>query len=88
VLPLDRSGINFQQEAPRPAARPQLAPRAQQSHRAHQGRGRSQGGQGRSGSSRRVWSGRSSGPGFGPVLAREEICAPEQDPKPGPMPAP
>ena len=54
VLPLDRSGINFQQEAPRPAARPQLAPRAQQSHRAHsQGRGRSQGGQGR-GSSRRV----------------------------------
>ena len=54
VLPLDRSGINFQQEAPRPAARPQLAPRAQQSHRAHQGRGRSQGGQGRSGSSRRV----------------------------------
>ena len=54
VLPLDRSGINFQQEAPRPAARPQLAPRVQQSHRAHQGRGRSQGGQGRSGSSRRV----------------------------------
>ena len=54
VLPLDRSGINFQQEAPRPAARPQLAPRVQQSHRAHnQGRGRSQGGQGR-GSSRRV----------------------------------
>jgi ATP-dependent RNA helicase RhlE len=54
VLPLDRSGINFQQEAPRPAARPQLAPRVQQSHRAQQGRGRSQGGQGRSGSSRRV----------------------------------
>jgi ATP-dependent RNA helicase RhlE len=54
VLPLDRSGINFQQEAPRPAARPQLAPRVQQSHRAHQGRGRSQGGQGRSGGSRRV----------------------------------
>jgi hypothetical protein len=54
VLPLDRSGINFQQEAPRPASRPQPAPRAQQSHRAHQGRGRSQGGQGRSGSSRRV----------------------------------
>ena len=54
VLPLDRSGINFQQETPRPAARPQLAPRVQQSHRAHQGRGRSQGGQGRSGSSRRV----------------------------------
>ena len=54
VLPLDRSGINFQQEAPRPAARPQLAPRAQQSRHAHgQGRGRSQGGQGR-GSSRRV----------------------------------
>jgi len=54
VLPLDRSGINFQQEAPRPASRPPLAPRAQQSHRAHQGRGRAQGGQGRSGSSRRV----------------------------------
>jgi ATP-dependent RNA helicase RhlE len=55
VLPLDRSGINFQQEAPRPAARPQLAPRVQQSHRAHNpGRGRAQGGQGRSGSSRRV----------------------------------
>jgi len=54
VLPLDRSGINFQQETPRPAARPQLAPRVQQSHRAHHGRGRSQGGQGRSGSSRRV----------------------------------
>ena len=34
VLPLDRSGINFQQEAPRPAARPQLAPRVQQSHHA------------------------------------------------------
>ena len=48
VLPLDRSGINFQQEAPRPAARPPLAPRVQQSHRAHdQGRGRAQGGQGR-----------------------------------------
>jgi ATP-dependent RNA helicase RhlE len=54
VLPLDRSGINFQQEAPRPASRPQLAPRVQQSHRAHQGRGRSQGGQGRSGGGRRV----------------------------------
>ena len=55
VLPLDRSGINFQQEAPRPAARPPLAPRVQQSHRAHnQGRGRAQGGQGRSGGGRRV----------------------------------
>jgi ATP-dependent RNA helicase RhlE len=55
VLPLDRSGINFQQEAPRPAARPPLAPRVQQSHRAHnQGRGRSQGGQGRSGGGRRA----------------------------------
>ena len=55
VLPLDRSGINFQQEAPRPAARPQLAPRVQQSRHAHgQGRGRSQGGQGRSGGGRRV----------------------------------
>jgi len=54
VLPLDRSGINFQQEAPRPAARPQLAPRVQQSHRAHQGRGRVQGGQGRSGGGRRA----------------------------------
>jgi ATP-dependent RNA helicase RhlE len=55
VLPLDRSGINFQQEAPRPAARPQLAPRVQQSHHAHhQGRGRAQGGQGRRGSGRRV----------------------------------
>jgi ATP-dependent RNA helicase RhlE len=55
VLPLDRSGINFQQEAPRPAARPQLAPRVQQSRHAHgQGRGRSQGGQGRSGGGRRA----------------------------------
>jgi ATP-dependent RNA helicase RhlE len=55
VLPLDRSGINFQQEAPRPAARPQLAPRVQQSHHAHnQGRGRAQGGQGRSGGGRRA----------------------------------
>jgi ATP-dependent RNA helicase RhlE len=55
VLPLDRSGINFQQEAPRPAARPPLAPRVQQSHRVHnQGRGRAQGGQGRSGGGRRV----------------------------------
>ena len=53
VLPLDRSGINFQQEAPRQAARPQLAPRVQQSRHAHgQGRGRSQGGQGRGGSRR------------------------------------
>jgi ATP-dependent RNA helicase RhlE len=55
VLPLDRSGINFQQEAPRPAPRPPLAPRVQQSHRAHnQGRGRAQGGQGRSGGGRRA----------------------------------
>ena len=55
VLPLDRSGINFQQEAPRPAARPQVAPRVHQSHRAHnQSRGRTQGGQGRSGGGRRV----------------------------------
>jgi ATP-dependent RNA helicase RhlE len=55
VLPLDRSGINFQQEAPRPAARPQPAPRVQQSRHAHgQGRGRSQGWQGRSGGGRRV----------------------------------
>jgi ATP-dependent RNA helicase RhlE len=55
VLPLDRSGINFQQEAPRPAARPPLAPRVQQSRHAHgQGRGRAQGGQGRSGGGRRV----------------------------------
>ncbi len=54
VLPLDRSGINFQQEAPRPAARQQLVPRVQQSRHAHgQGRGRAHGGQGR-GSSRRV----------------------------------
>ncbi len=54
VLPLDRSGINFQQEAPRPAARQQLVPRVQQSRHAHgQGRGRAQGGQGR-GSSRRA----------------------------------
>jgi ATP-dependent RNA helicase RhlE len=55
VLPLDRSGINFQQEAPRPAARAQLAPRVHQSRHAHgRGRGRSQGGQGRSGGGRRV----------------------------------
>jgi len=55
VLPLDRSGINFQQEASRPAVRPQLAPRVHQSRHAHnQGRGRAQGGQGRSGGGRRV----------------------------------